>query len=160
MVSCSVSQLEKFKELQRITESFRAEETWFGRFITKFRVNTSEGGSGINEYVASLFDQSLTWKDVEWLKSITTLPIIVKGMKYTSNNVKWLKCTSQAYIFLLDSRILKKEPQSDVDLDMDHMNDVRHSLGQLQSGKQFVITVNRHQSILITNSNYFKNNSD
>lgn len=30
---------------------------------------TSSGkGSGINEYVASLFDQSLTWEDVAWLK--------------------------------------------------------------------------------------------
>jgi len=44
------------------------------------RVNESEGGSGINEYVASLFDQSLTWKDLSWLKSITDLPIIVKGV--------------------------------------------------------------------------------
>ena len=42
------------------------------------RVNESEGGSGINEYVSSLFDQSLTWKDLEWLKSITHLPILVK----------------------------------------------------------------------------------
>jgi len=42
---------------------------------------TSEGGgSRINEYVASLFDQSLTWKDVDWLKSITKLPLVVKGV--------------------------------------------------------------------------------
>ena len=47
------------------------------------RVNTSAGGSGINEYVASLFDQSLTWEDVKWLKSITNLPIIVKGRPIT-----------------------------------------------------------------------------
>lgn len=29
--------------------------------------NKSDGGSGINEYVAKLFDASLTWRDVEWL---------------------------------------------------------------------------------------------
>ena len=40
----------------------------------------SKGSSGINEYVSSLFDQSLTWKDVKWLKSITTLPIVIKGV--------------------------------------------------------------------------------
>ena len=40
----------------------------------------SSGSSGINEYVASLFDQSITWKDIAWLKSITTLPIILKGI--------------------------------------------------------------------------------
>ncbi len=38
------------------------------------------GKSGINEYVASLFDQTLQWKDVEWLKSVTRLPIILKGI--------------------------------------------------------------------------------
>lgn len=27
----------------------------------------SAGGSGINEYVASQFDQTITWKDVKWL---------------------------------------------------------------------------------------------
>ena len=38
----------------------------------------SKGGSGINEYVSSLFDQSLTWADVDWLKSITNLPLVLK----------------------------------------------------------------------------------
>jgi len=28
----------------------------------------SESGSGISEYVQTLFDQSLTWDDVKWLK--------------------------------------------------------------------------------------------
>ena len=44
------------------------------------QVQRSAGGSGINEYVASLFDQSLTWSDVDWLKSITNLPLVVKGI--------------------------------------------------------------------------------
>ncbi|XP_049838803.1 uncharacterized protein LOC126284135 isoform X1 [Schistocerca gregaria] len=40
----------------------------------------SSGGSGINEYVKNMFDASLTWNDVKWLKSITSLPIVVKGI--------------------------------------------------------------------------------
>ena len=44
------------------------------------KVQKSGGGSGINEYVSSLFDQSLTWTDVDWLKSITNLPLVVKGI--------------------------------------------------------------------------------
>lgn len=43
-------------------------------------VVTMQGGSGINEYVASQFDASITWKDINWLKQITKLPIIVKGV--------------------------------------------------------------------------------
>lgn len=36
--------------------------------------------SGLALYVASLFDQSLTWADIEWLRSITRLPVLVKGL--------------------------------------------------------------------------------
>lgn len=36
--------------------------------------------SGLAEYVASLIDRSVCWDDIEWLKSITSLPIIVKGV--------------------------------------------------------------------------------
>ena len=50
------------------------------KFSGTASVVKSKGSSGINEYVSSLFDQSLTWKDVAWLKSITNLPIIIKGV--------------------------------------------------------------------------------
>uniref|UniRef100_A0A1A9X3W8 (S)-2-hydroxy-acid oxidase n=1 Tax=Glossina brevipalpis TaxID=37001 RepID=A0A1A9X3W8_9MUSC len=43
-------------------------------------VIAESGGSGINKYVTSQFDASLTWKDVEWLVKLTYLPVIVKGV--------------------------------------------------------------------------------
>ncbi|HEY9676447.1 MAG TPA: alpha-hydroxy acid oxidase [Drouetiella sp.] len=36
--------------------------------------------SGLASYIASLYDTSLTWKDLEWFKSITKLPVVVKGI--------------------------------------------------------------------------------
>ncbi|KAJ1430606.1 FMN-dependent dehydrogenase [Sesbania bispinosa] len=36
--------------------------------------------SGHTSKVAGLYDQSLNWKDVKWLQTITSLPIIVKGV--------------------------------------------------------------------------------
>lgn len=36
--------------------------------------------SGLAAYVASFLDPSLTWRDVAWLRSITTLPLLVKGI--------------------------------------------------------------------------------
>ena len=65
--------------------------TFLQKFIY-FRVNRSEkggekSGSGINDYVTSLFDQALTWKDISWLKSITNLPIIVKGVLHPQDAV-------------------------------------------------------------------------
>ncbi|HEX9941127.1 MAG TPA: alpha-hydroxy acid oxidase [Thermoanaerobaculia bacterium] len=36
--------------------------------------------SGLAAYVASFLDPALTWRDVAWLRSITGLPIMVKGI--------------------------------------------------------------------------------
>ncbi|KAL8227790.1 hypothetical protein R6Q57_015374 [Mikania cordata] len=36
--------------------------------------------SGLASYVAGQVDRSLSWKDVKWLKTITPLPILVKGV--------------------------------------------------------------------------------
>lgn len=40
----------------------------------------SVGESGLAHYISSLYDQSLSWKDLEWLKNITKLPVLVKGI--------------------------------------------------------------------------------
>ena len=39
-----------------------------------------QGDSGLAAYVATKLDPSLGWKDVEWLRSITRLPVVVKGL--------------------------------------------------------------------------------
>ncbi|VAH43806.1 unnamed protein product [Triticum turgidum subsp. durum] len=38
------------------------------------------GGSKLEKYARDTLDPSLSWKDVEWLKSITSLPILLKGI--------------------------------------------------------------------------------
>ncbi|KAK5646049.1 hypothetical protein RI129_004513 [Pyrocoelia pectoralis] len=43
-------------------------------------VSKRQSGSGIGNYVASLFDASLEWEDIRSLKKLTTLPIMVKGI--------------------------------------------------------------------------------
>jgi len=39
-----------------------------------------DGGSVFAKYVADLLDPSLTWDDVDWLKSISPLPLVIKGI--------------------------------------------------------------------------------
>ena len=39
-----------------------------------------EEGSGLAAYVASLLDPDLDWDDVAWLRSITGLPVLLKGI--------------------------------------------------------------------------------
>ncbi|XP_074333486.1 glycolate oxidase-like isoform X2 [Apium graveolens] len=48
-----------------------------GMDIGKFDKNAD---SGLTKYVAGLVDRSLSWKDIAWLKTITHLPILVKGV--------------------------------------------------------------------------------
>ncbi|XP_048429566.1 glycolate oxidase 1 isoform X2 [Pyrus x bretschneideri] len=36
--------------------------------------------SGLASYVAGQIDRSLSWKDIQWLQTITKLPILVKGV--------------------------------------------------------------------------------
>jgi len=32
------------------------------------RINSAQTGSGLNEYVTALFDASVSWDDIKWLK--------------------------------------------------------------------------------------------
>jgi len=38
------------------------------------------GSSSFTDYVHRLMDASLTWESVEWLRSVTSLPILIKGI--------------------------------------------------------------------------------
>ena len=40
----------------------------------------SIGGLSVSEFVARNLDASLRWEDVEWLKSVTSLPVFLKGV--------------------------------------------------------------------------------
>jgi len=38
------------------------------------------GGSRLAAYISSQIDLAMTWPDIEWLRSVTSLPILVKGV--------------------------------------------------------------------------------
>ena len=46
----------------------------------EFVCSKQAADSGLASYVASQIDRTLSWKDVKWLQTITTLPILVKGV--------------------------------------------------------------------------------
>ncbi len=37
-------------------------------------------GSGLAKYVGTFVDPAISWKDLEWLRSITKLPVLIKGI--------------------------------------------------------------------------------
>lgn len=43
-------------------------------------VPRTDGESGLAAYFADLLDPSLTWEAIEWLRTITSLPVLVKGI--------------------------------------------------------------------------------
>ncbi|MCH8907730.1 MAG: alpha-hydroxy-acid oxidizing protein [Candidatus Heimdallarchaeota archaeon] len=45
----------------------------------------STGGSGLAQYVMAQFNSALTWKDLDWLTSLTNLPILIKGVQTTQD---------------------------------------------------------------------------
>lgn len=49
---------------------------------THTAMNQTGGGAGssLSAYINSQWDPALTWKDVEWLRSISALPVVVKGI--------------------------------------------------------------------------------
>ncbi|KAK3170537.1 hypothetical protein Dsin_014431 [Dipteronia sinensis] len=49
---------------------------------------TSDGGSNLEAYVKDTMDPSLSWKDIEWLRSITKLPILIKGVLTCEDAIK------------------------------------------------------------------------
>ena len=48
-----------------------------------------------DQYLPQYYDQSLCWDDIKWLKSITSLPIILKGLLRSDDAQKGLKIDSQ-----------------------------------------------------------------
>jgi 4-hydroxymandelate oxidase len=48
--------------------------------LEKMPIGVVNTQSGLGSYIASKWDPSLSWKDLEWLVSITKLPVMVKGI--------------------------------------------------------------------------------
>ncbi|XP_034695834.1 peroxisomal (S)-2-hydroxy-acid oxidase GLO4-like [Vitis riparia] len=48
----------------------------------------TDNGSNIEALASGMFDASLSWKDIEWLRSITNLPILIKGVLTCEDAIK------------------------------------------------------------------------
>ncbi len=48
--------------------------------MANLEIPDTEDESGLFAYVANQFDPALTWQDIEWLQSLTSLPVVAKGI--------------------------------------------------------------------------------
>jgi 4-hydroxymandelate oxidase len=53
-----------------------------GNFVNREAsdVTKIEGKSGLESYVSSQMDAAVTWNDIDWLRSICSLPVVLKGI--------------------------------------------------------------------------------
>ena len=57
-----------------------------------------EHSSGLQQYTAKLIDPGLTWETVDWLRSITELPILLKGILTSEDALEAMKHDIQGII--------------------------------------------------------------
>ncbi len=55
-------------------------------------------GSGLSKYVSDQFNASITWNDLDWLQSITNLPILLKGIQTREDAKKCLDYQIQGMV--------------------------------------------------------------
>lgn len=48
--------------------------------VTGQRAETDKKGGGLTRMMGSYIDQALTWDDLKWIRSLTHLPIVLKGI--------------------------------------------------------------------------------
>lgn len=48
--------------------------------VTGQRAATDKKGGGLTRLMGSYIDQALTWDDLKWIRSLTDLPIVLKGI--------------------------------------------------------------------------------
>ncbi len=52
----------------------------FANDTVQATTGTSSGQSGLGQYVKELISPAVTWASIDWLRSITSLPIVLKGI--------------------------------------------------------------------------------
>jgi L-lactate dehydrogenase (cytochrome) len=60
-------------------ERLRVDEVAFNP-LTGEKSATGKKGGGLTKTVGAFIDQGLTWEDLKWLRSLTKLPILLKGI--------------------------------------------------------------------------------
>jgi 4-hydroxymandelate oxidase len=54
--------------------------------------------SGLFAYIHDLYDASLTWKDLEWICSLSQLPLLVKGILRGDDALRAIECGAKGIV--------------------------------------------------------------
>jgi len=82
--------------------TFSYGDNYPGNFLGQFeKLRKTRGltnGSEVQLMLQELFDNSIRWEDIAWLKTITKLPIVLKGILSPHDAVKAVKCGVSAIV--------------------------------------------------------------
>jgi len=67
--------------------------------LDKFkRFPQASSDSGLFAYIHDLYDASLTWKDLEWICSLSKLPLLVKGVLRGDDAIRAIECGAKGIV--------------------------------------------------------------
>jgi 4-hydroxymandelate oxidase len=66
--------------------------------ISGLDISQEKGGSGLFSYFAQQIDPAITWSDLDWLQSISDLPLVLKGILRGDDAVRAVEHGAQAII--------------------------------------------------------------
>lgn len=59
---------------------------------------SEEGESGLRSFIHEQFDSSLTWEAVSWLKQVSGLPVVVKGIQHPGDGERAVEAGADAIV--------------------------------------------------------------
>ena len=62
------------------------------------RIVATDDGSGLNAYIGAVWEPALSWQDLEWLASLSPLPVIPKGILHPEDAVRAFEHGARAVI--------------------------------------------------------------
>lgn len=66
--------------------------------MANLEIPQTQDESGLFAYFANQLDPALTWKDIEWLQSLTSLPVVVKGILRGDDAIRAVEHGAKAII--------------------------------------------------------------
>lgn len=66
--------------------------------LAKLYIPHQQGESGVFTYFAQQLDPTVTWKDLEWLQSLSLLPLVLKGILRGDDAVRAVECGVKAIV--------------------------------------------------------------
>jgi 4-hydroxymandelate oxidase len=66
--------------------------------MSHLKITQEKGESGLFAYFAQQLDAALTWDDLQWLQSLSPLPLVVKGILRGDDAVRALQCGAKGIV--------------------------------------------------------------